>query len=116
MMGCQPGMALMTFEQCERAIVMLTAGMSAQINNKSTTEQISANWKRHRLTQIMRKTMLWEDHFLTISPRCNRFLSGRMLGRLLRNATGVRVCDRTVWNRHIAQLKACRSYVGIPLM
>ena len=40
----------------------------------------------------------------------------RSLGRLLRNATGTRVCDRTVRNRlHASRLKACRPYVGVPL-
>ena len=46
----------MTFEQRKGAIGMLTAGMSAfptpRIDNKSTTEQISANWERRGRTQI----------------------------------------------------------------
>ena len=63
-----------------------------------------------------RKTTLRDDHFLTTSPRRNRFLSSRKLDRLLRNATGTRVCDKTVRNRlNAARLKACRPYVGIPL-
>ena len=40
--------------------------------------------------------MLREDHFLMTSSRRNRFLSSRKLGRLLRNTTGTRVCDKTV--------------------
>ena len=64
----------------------------------------------------LRKTMPREDGFLTTSSRRNIFLSSRKLDRLLRNATGTRVCDRTVRNRlHSAPLKACRPYVGIPL-
>ena len=50
----------MTFEQRERAIGMLTAGVSAkdvawhmpQIDNKWTTKQKSANWERRGQTQI----------------------------------------------------------------
>ena len=63
-----------------------------------------------------RKTTLREDRFLKTASRRNRFLSSRKLGRLLRNATGTRVCDRTVRNRlHAALLKAYRPYTGIPL-
>ena len=63
-----------------------------------------------------RKTMPREDRFLPTSSRRNRFLSSRKLGRLLRNATGTRVCDRTVRNRlNAARLKVCCPYVGIPL-
>ena len=39
--------------------------------------------------------MPWEHYFLMTSSRCNRFLSFQKLGRLLRNATGTRICDRT---------------------
>ena len=57
-----------------------------------------------------------KNRFLTTSSRRHRFLSSRKLGRLLKNATGTRVCDRTVRNRlHDARLKACRPYVRIPL-
>ena len=57
-----------------------------------------------------RKTTPREDRFLTTSSRRNRFLSSRKLGHLQRNATGTRVCDRTVRNRlHAARLKACRT-------
>ena len=118
----------MTFEQRERAIGMLTAGMSAR--------DVARHFQRHELTisRLMnrfqqtgnvtdrprsgrpRKTMPREDRFLTTLSRRNRFLSSRKLGRLLRNATGTRVCDRTVRNRlHAARLKACSPYVGIPL-
>ena len=88
-----------TFEQREGAIGMLTPGMSARVvarysnvDNKSTTEQISANWNvadRSRSGRP-RKTASREDRFLTTSSRRNRFLSSRKLGRLLRNATGTR--------------------------
>ena len=118
----------MTFEQRERAIGMVTAGMSAR--------DVARHFQRHestisRLLNIFqqygnvadrsrsgtpRQTTPQEDRFLTTSSRRNRFLSSRKLGRLLRNATGRRVCDRTVRNRlHAARLKACRPYVGIPL-
>ena len=118
----------MTFEQRERAIGMLTAGMSAR--------DVALHFQRHESTisQLLnrfqqtgnvadrfrsgrpRKTTPREDRFLTTSSRRNRFLSSRKLGRLLRNATGTRVCDRTVRNKlHVARLKACRPYVGIPL-
>jgi hypothetical protein len=63
-----------------------------------------------------RKTTPREDRFLTTSSRRNRFFSSRKLGRLLRNAIGTRICDRTVRNRpRAAGLKACHPYVGIPL-
>ena len=62
------------------------------------------------------KTMPREDRFLMPSSRRNRFLSSRKLDRLLGNATGTRVCDRTVRNRpHAARMKACHPYIGIPL-
>ena len=119
----RPGMM---FEQHERAIGMLTAGMSARdvarhfheltisrlLNRFQQTGNVA---DRHRSSRL-RKTTPWEDRFLTTSSRRNRFLSSRKLGRLLRNATGTRVCDRTVGNRlHAAQLKACRPYTGIRL-
>ena len=112
----RPGM---TFEQCERAIGILTAGMSAR--------DVARHFQRHQSTisRILnifqqtgnvadrprsgkpRKTKPREGRFLTTSSRRNRFLSSRELGRLLRNATGTRVCHRTVRNRlHAARLKA----------
>ena len=61
-----------------------------------------------------RKTTPRVDRFLTTSSRRNRFLFSRKLGRLLRNATGIRVCDSTVRNRlHAARLKACRPYADL---
>ena len=122
----RPGM---TFEQRERAISMLTAGMLAR--------DVARHFQCHestisRLLNIFqqtgdaadrprsgrpRKTTSREDRFLTTSCRRNRFLSSGKFGRLLRNATGTRVCDRTVRNRlHAARLKVCHHYVGIPLM
>ena len=57
MIGHRSGMM---FEQCERAIGILTAGISAfptpQINSKSTTERISANWERSGPTQVRQTT------------------------------------------------------------
>ena len=101
----------MTFEQRERAIGMLTAGISAR--------NIAQHFKRHESTigRLLNrfqqpgnvadrprsgrpgKTTPWEDCFLTTSSRGNTFLSSRKLGCLLTNATGTRVCDRTVGNR-----------------
>ena len=63
-----------------------------------------------------RKTTLRDDRFLTTSSQRNRFLSNRKLGRLLTNATGSRICNRTVRERlHDTRLKPCRPHVGIPL-
>ena len=124
MMGRRPGL---TFEQRERATGMLTAGMSAR--------DVSRHFQRHESTigRLLnrfqqtgnvadrprsgrpRKTTQREDRFLTTSSRRIRFLPSRKLGRLLRNATDTRVCDRTIKNKlHAARLKACRPYVGIP--
>ena len=118
----------MTFEQRERAFGILTAGMSARYvtrhfqRHESTISRLlnrfqqTGNVADRPRSVRPRKTTPREDHFLTTSSRRNRFLSSRKLGRLLRNATGTRVCDRTVMNRlHAARLKACRPYVGIPL-
>ena len=124
MMGRWPGM---TLEQRERAIGMLTVGMSAIVawhfqRHKST---ISRLLNRFQQTGIVadrprsgrpRKTMAREDRLLKTSVRRNRFLSSRNLNHLLSNATGTRVCDRTVRNRlHATRLKACCPYVGTPL-
>ena len=121
----RPGM---TFEQCERAIGMLTTGMSARDvarhfqRNESTISQLlnrfqqTGNVADRPRSGRPRKTTPHEDRFLTTSSRRNRFFFCRKLGRLLRNATGTRVCNRTVRNRlHAARFKACRPYVGIPL-
>ena len=108
----RPGM---TFKQRERAIGMLTAGISfptisRQLNRFQQTGNVA---DRPRLGNP-RKTTPREDRFLTTSSRRNRFLSSRKLGRLLRIATGTGVCDRTVRNRlHSARLKVCRPYVGV---
>ena len=118
----------MTFEQREKAIGMLTTGMSAR--------DIARHFKRHEST-IGRlldrfqqtenvadrhrsgrpgKTTPWEDCFLTTSSRRHTFPSSRKLGCLLRNASGTRVCDRTVGNRlHTTRFKACSPYLGILL-
>ena len=121
----RPGM---TFEQRERAICMLTAGMSARDvarhlqRHESTISRLlnrfqqTGNVADRPRSGRPRKTTPPEDRFLTTSFRRNRFLSSRKLGRLLGNATGTRVCDRAVRNRlYAARLKACRPYVGIPL-
>ena len=113
------------FEQHKRAISTLTSGMSAR--------DIAWHFQRHESTisrllnrfQQTGNVVDWPDqadrvkpvHFLMTSSRRNRFLSSWKLGPLLRNATGTRVCDRTVKNRlHATRLKACHPYVGILLM
>ena len=118
----------MTFEQRERAIGMLSTGMSARdvaqhfqrhestisllLNRFQQTGNVADRPRSGRL----RKTTPREDRFLMTSSRCNGFLSSRKLGRLLRNATGTRACNRTFRNRlHASRLKACCPYVGIPL-
>ena len=95
----RPGM---TFEQRERAIGMLTAGMSARDvarhsqRHESTISRLMNRFQqtgnvadRPRLGRP-RKTTPREDRFLTTSSRRKRFLSTRMLGRLLAHefATG----------------------------
>ena len=121
----RPGM---TFEQSERAIGIVTSGMSARDvarhfqSHESTIRRLLNRFQqtgnvadRHRSGRP-HKTTPREDRFLTTSSRRIIFLSSRKLGRLLRNATGTRVCDRTVRNRlHAARFKACRPHVGIPL-
>ena len=107
----------MRFEQHERAIGMLTAGISARDvvrqfhGHESTISRLlnrfqpTGNVEDRPRSGRPRKTTPREDRFLTTSSRRNRFLSSRKLGRLLRNATGTRVCDRTVINRlHAARL------------
>ena len=83
------------------------------------------SWLLNRFKQIgnvvdqprsgrQRKTMPWEDRFLTTSFWRNRFLSSRKSDCLPRNSTGTRVWSRSVRNRlHAARLIACRPYVGI---
>ena len=120
----QPGM---TFEQLERAISMLTSGMLArdiachfQCHESTISRLLNRFQRTPNVTDRPRsgkwhKTMPREDRFLKTSSRRNRFPSSRMLGLLLRNAKGTRVCDRKVKNSlHAARLKACRSYVDIP--
>ena len=118
----RPGM---TFERRKGAIDMLTAGMSARDvarhfqRHESTISRLlnrfqqTGNVADRPRSGRPRKTTLQEDRFLTTSSRCNRFLISGNLDHLLRNATGTRVCDRTVRNRlHAARLKASRPYVG----
>ena len=108
---------------------MLSAGMSARDISRhfqcheSTISQLlnrfqqTGNVAEPSRSGRPRKTTPREDHFLTTLSRRDRFLSTRKSGGLLRNASGTRVCDSTVRNRlHAARLKACRPYIGIPLM
>ena len=104
----RPGM---TFEQRERAIGMLTTGMSARVvarhfqHHESTMSRLlnriqqTGNVADRFRSGRPRKTTPREDGFLTTSSRRNRFLSSRKLCRFLRNATGTTVCNRTVRNR-----------------
>ena len=121
----RPGM---TFEQRERAIGMLTAGMSARdvsrhfqcyestIGRLLNKFQQTGNVADRSRSVRPRKTTPREDRFLTTSSQRNRFFSSRKLDRLLRNATSTRVCDRKDRKRlHAARLKACCSHVGILL-
>ena len=123
-----PRQPRMTFEQRERDIGMLTAGMSAKDDARHFQHHestISRLLNRFQQTGNVvdgprsgrpRETTPREDRFLRTSSRHNRFLYSRKLGCLLRNAFGLRVCDRAVRNRiHAARLKACRPYVGILL-
>ena len=90
----------MTFEQRERAVDMLTTGMSARdVVWHFQRQESTISRLLHRFQQTGKvadpprsgrpcKTMPQEDCFLTTSSRCNRFLSSRKLGRLPMNATG----------------------------
>ena len=50
------------------------------------------------------------------SSRRNRFLSSTRIAGLVRNATGTRICAKTVRNRlQAAQLRGRRPYVCVPL-
>ena len=118
----RPGM---TFEQRERAIGMLTAGMSARdiarhfqlcestISRLLNRFQPTGNVEDRLRSGRQRKTTPWGGRFLMTSPRRNRFLSSRKLGRLLRNATGTRVCDRTVCDRTVCD-RTRRSIESVP--
>ena len=118
-----PRQPRMTFEQHERAIRMLTTGMSARDvarhfqSHKSTISRLlnkfqqTGNVVDRPRSGRSGKITLWEYRIFTISSRHNRFFSSQKIGCLLRNAPGTRVCNRTVRNR----LHACRPYVGIPL-
>ena len=112
-----PCRSRMTFEQRERAIGMLTAGMSARDvarhfqRHESTLSRLLDRFQQTgnvadppRLGRPGKTTSL-EDRFLTTSSRRNRFLSSQKLGRLMRNATDTRVCDRTIRSRLQATLR-----------
>ena len=118
----------MTFEQREKAIGMLTAGMSARDvarHFQRLESTISRLLNRFQQTGNVTDRPDQANHvkqrrgktvFSRLRLDAIDFLSSRKIGRLLRNATGKRVCDRTIRNRlHAARLKACRPYVGIPL-
>ena len=117
------------FEQRERAIGMLTAGMYARhvarhfqrhestISRLLNSFQLTWNVADRPRSGRPRKTTPREDRFLTTLSRRYRFLSSRKLGRLLRNATGTKVCDGTVRNRlHAARLKASPCWHSADVM
>ena len=59
-----------------------------------------------------RKTTRREDNFIVTSSRRNRFLSSTRIAGLVRNATGTRICPKTVRNRlRAARLRGRRPYV-----
>ena len=90
----------MKFEQRKRAIGMLTTSMLARdVARHFQCHELTISPLLNRFQQTRniadqprsgrpRKTTPWEDPFLTTSSRCNRFLSRRKLGHLLRNTTG----------------------------
>ena len=43
-----------------------------------------------------RKSTRCEDNFIVTSSGCNRFLSSTRIAGLVRNATGTRICAKTV--------------------
>ena len=100
---------------------MLTAGMSARDvawhfqRHESTLSgllnrfQQTGNVADRPRSGRPRKTTPREDCFLTTSSRRNRFLFSPKLGRLLRNATGTRVCDRTVRSIERVPSLGCHS-------
>ena len=112
-----PGMTL--FER-QRPVVVLKAGMSLTDVALHFNRHVSTIHRlRHRLQATgsvkdrprsgrPRKTTPREDRFIVTSSRRIRRYSSRKLMRLLRNATGTRVSDKTVRNRlRSARLKAC---------
>ena len=63
-----------------------------------------------------RKTTRREDNFIVTSSPRNRFLCSTRIAGLVRNATGTRICAKTVMNRfRAARLRGRRPYVGVPL-
>ena len=76
--------------------------ISRLLNRFQQTENVADQPRSGR----PRKTTPQENRFLTTSFRRNRFLSSRKLGRLLRNATDTRVCDRTVRNSSIERVSS----------
>ena len=60
-----------------------------------------------------RKTTRREDNFIVTSSRRNGFLSSTRIAGLVRNATGTRICAKTVRNRlRAARLRGRHPYVG----
>lgn len=124
-MGRRPGL---TLDQRNVAIGMLTAGMMVKqvaqhfqvsesaISRLRTKFQQTGSVKDRPRSGRPRKTSRREDNYIVTSSRRDRFLSSTKLAGLVRNATGTRICARTVRNRlRAARLRARRPYVGVPL-
>lgn len=124
-MGRVPGM---TLDRRQMAIGMLNAGVTARevarqfnvnestISRLKTRYQLTGNVKDMPRSGRPRKTTLAEDRYIVVTSRRNRFMCSRRLAESVRNATGTRVCDRTVRNRlRAARLHGRRPHVGIPL-
>lgn len=125
MMGRRPGL---TLDQRNVAIGMLTAGMRNKDVarhfhvNESTISRLRTKFRQTGSVKDRpragrpRKTTRREDNYIVTSSRRNRFLSAPKIAGLVRNATGTRICAKTVQRRlHSARLRSRRPYVGVPL-
>lgn len=124
-MGRRPGM---TLDQRNMAIGMLTAGRKNkdvarhfQVSESSISRlrakfRQTGSVKDRPRTGRPRKTTGREDNYMVTSSRRDRFLSGTKIACLVRNATGTRICNKTVQRRlRSARLRSRRPYVGVPL-
>ena len=124
-MGCRPGL---TLDKRNVAIGMLTGCMRVKEvaqRFRVSESAISRLRAKYRQTGTVidrprpgrpRKTTRREDNYIMTSSRRNRFMSSTRIAGLVRNATGTRICARTVRNRlRAARLRGRRPYVGVPL-
>ena len=124
-MGRRPGLPL---GQRNMAIGMLTGGMMVKdvaqhfhvsesaISRLRTKYRQTGTIKDRTRPGRPRKTTRRGDNFIVTSSRRNRFLSSTRIAGLVRNATGTRICPKTVRNRlRAARLRGRRPYVGVPL-